>query len=102
MKRVAKEWTFRGSGKEPYVTRQYEDRSLSCNCMGWTRRTGPDGERRCKHTTWVIQGVADEISIAVVDYAKLALSAASVPVRGIKSQQPEDARALVGVRHFNL
>lgn len=57
-KRVAKAWNFRSDSNpdKMYQTRLYDDRSLSCNCPGWTRRR----ERICRHTTMVLGGTADQ------------------------------------------
>lgn len=44
------------SGSGEYQTLKYDDGSLSCDCMGWTRRTDTNGNRSCKHTRDVNAG----------------------------------------------
>lgn len=68
-KEKVKVWTF-ASGSNPnkkYETLQYADRTTSCNCPGWTRRVDPNGNRSCKHTRMVEQGIADEEAVASAD-----------------------------------
>jgi len=59
MKNIIYSWRFTSSsGSGIYETLQYEDGSLSCSCMGWTRRVMKDGGRSCKHTRSVEMGDA--------------------------------------------
>ncbi|MEQ2005378.1 MAG: hypothetical protein ABMA26_01170 [Limisphaerales bacterium] len=70
---ISQVWTF-ASDSNPdreYQTLRYTDRSLSCNCPGWTRRLAADGSRSCKHTRWVDLGQADHHSIATHNYEPL-------------------------------
>lgn len=65
-----KSWWFPSEtnpSKPPYETMLNDDESLSCNCMGWTRRC-VGGRRSCRHTRMVEAGVADEYAMKVVDY----------------------------------
>ena len=58
---ISKVWTF-ASDSNPnleYETLQFADGSTSCNCKGWTRRMAADGNRSCKHTSYVDMGTAD-------------------------------------------
>jgi hypothetical protein len=60
-KTIHKVWSF-PSDSNPniqYETLQYLDGTVSCNCMGWTRRVAADGTRSCKHTRLVDMGAAD-------------------------------------------
>lgn len=41
-----------------YECRLYSDNTTSCNCPGWTRRTGANGLRECKHTM-MVDGMKD-------------------------------------------
>lgn len=55
MKRPTYAWCFKSSsGPKLYQTIRYSDNSLSCDCMGWTRRVARDGSRSCKHTRSVL------------------------------------------------
>ena len=59
-KEIVSCWVFASSsGSGTYQTLKYGDATTSCNCPGWTRRTGPGGVRSCKHTRYVDCGVAD-------------------------------------------
>lgn len=50
-------WRFLSSdGDRTYETLRYTDGSLSCDCPGWTRRVGANGERTCKHCREVQMG----------------------------------------------
>lgn len=67
---IIKVWIF-GSSSDPdktYETLQYENRSVSCSCPGWTRRIAPDGTRSCRHVRLVHMGLADEEAVRFVDY----------------------------------
>lgn len=68
-KRVVKVWTFRGnlrgSVQDRYETIRYADGTLSCDCRGWCRCADEDGNRTCKHTRMVEQGVADKRAMTV-------------------------------------
>lgn len=67
---ISKMWVFASDSNpnKKYQTLQYTDGSLSCNCMGWTRRCTADGERSCKHTRSVDANVADSECVNSVDY----------------------------------
>lgn len=68
---VQEAWTFRSdTSSKSYQTLLYSDGTTSCNCPGWTRRTGPNGQRSCKHTRSVDMGMADDEAVAHVDYGK--------------------------------
>lgn len=59
-KEIAQSWFFESSsGSGIYETLQYVDDSTSCGCPGWTRRVDARGQRSCKHTRMVEQGVAN-------------------------------------------
>ena len=50
-----------GSKSSPGVSYQtvlYADKSISCNCKGWTDRCRADGSRTCTHTREVENGTA--------------------------------------------
>lgn len=70
MKNIKKVWEFGSlaSVGKTYETIQYHDGSVSCNCMGWTRRVAVDGSRSCKHTRFVDLGTANHHCIACHDY----------------------------------
>lgn len=54
-------WKFLSSdGKRIYETLRYTDGSVSCDCPGWTRRVGADGDRTCKHCREVQMGTANQ------------------------------------------
>jgi hypothetical protein len=66
-----KSWWFPSEtnpNKPPYETMLNEDESLSCNCMGWTRRVDRSGRRSCRHTRLVESGAADDYALKVIDY----------------------------------
>jgi hypothetical protein len=68
MKEILSTFTFASSsGSKTYETIQYVDLNTSCNCMGWTRRVGPDGSRTCKHTRMIDTGRADVEALSVWD-----------------------------------
>lgn len=69
-KNITKVWTFASDSNSSvkYETLQYEDRTTSCNCMGWTRRVNANGSRSCKHTRFVDMGLADQNCTASHDY----------------------------------
>lgn len=69
---VAKTWTFPSDSNpnKTYETLLYADGSTSCNCMGWTRKIDAKGNRSCKHTRLVHQGLADEEAKGMFDYTK--------------------------------
>lgn len=76
MKTIAKVWTFKSSsGAGIYETLQYNDKSTSCNCPGWTRRIQPDGSRSCKHTRLIDQGLADSECVSSKSYDEPMVSA---------------------------
>jgi len=45
---------YPGSSKSDYTICEVSDGTVSCNCMGWTRRNPPGG-RTCKHTQDYVQ-----------------------------------------------
>jgi hypothetical protein len=69
-KSVAKVWTFKSDSNpnKSYETLQYSDSSTSCQCPGWTRRVTSDGNRSCKHTRLIDQGLADSHCVSSHDY----------------------------------
>jgi hypothetical protein len=69
-KQISKVWTF-ASDSNPnieYETLQYVDGTTSCNCKGWTRRVAADGTRSCKHSRFVVMGIADDHCTATHNY----------------------------------
>jgi hypothetical protein len=57
---IAATYFYRSSnGETVYQTLEYNDRSTSCDCNGWTRRVAPDGSRSCKHTRLVEAGLGE-------------------------------------------
>jgi hypothetical protein len=77
---IARSWMFESSsGSGVYETLQYTTGALSCACPGWTRRVDRNGQRSCKHTRMVEQGVADMHAVSSKVYA---------PVSG-QRQKPE-------------
>lgn len=70
MKPLIRVWEFASSSSRGtnYETLMYSDLTTSCNCMGWTRRTQPDGSRSCKHTRLVDMLRADAECVASHDY----------------------------------
>jgi hypothetical protein len=69
-KNISQVWTF-PSDSNPnvnYETLQYMDGTISCNCMGWTRRLAADGTRSCKHSRYVDMGIADQHCTATHNY----------------------------------
>ena len=71
-KALLKVWEFESSSSrgKNYETLLYADLSTSCNCMGWTRRTAPDGSRSCKHTRLVHMERADAECVSSHDYTR--------------------------------
>ena len=69
-KPIVRCWEFESSSSrgKNYETLLYADLTTSCNCMGWTRRTAPDGSRSCKHTRLVDMHRADAECVASHDY----------------------------------
>ena len=69
-KEISKVWTFRSDSNpnKSYETLQYTDETTSCNCPGWTRRVGNNGQRTCKHIRMVDQGIADNQCVSTHDY----------------------------------
>jgi predicted nucleic acid-binding Zn finger protein len=66
---IVKVWEFHSkTSSRVYQTIKYSDRTLSCNCPGWTRRVQPNGERSCRHTRSVDMGTADAQCDACKDY----------------------------------
>lgn len=95
---LAKSWFF-GSSSNPakkYETIRYTKGSTSCDCPGWTRRTGSDGSRSCKHTRAVDQDVADQTALSCKDYRteevkaplKTTTKKTVVPVSNIEESVP--------------
>ena len=50
-KRIIRTFQFRSSSNpsQIWTTLLYDNGTASCNCPGWTRHTGEDGSRTCKH-----------------------------------------------------
>jgi hypothetical protein len=69
-KPISQVWTFESDSNPDisYETLRYTDRSMSCNCPGWTRRVAADGSRSCKHTRSIDMGTADQQSTATHRY----------------------------------
>ncbi len=69
-KPISQVWTFTSDSNPDinYETLRYTDRSMSCNCPGWTRRVAVDGSRSCKHTRSIDMGTADQQSSASHSY----------------------------------
>jgi hypothetical protein len=66
---IVQTWTFESSsGHGLYETIRYINGGTSCDCPGWTRRVDDRGQRSCKHTRWVEQGVADRMSVSTKRY----------------------------------
>jgi hypothetical protein len=67
---ISQVWTFPSDSNpdKEYETLRYTDGSLSCNCLGWTRRVAVDGSRSCKHTRWVDLGQAERHCGATYQY----------------------------------
>lgn len=77
---IVKVWVFASSsGSRQYQTLQYEDRTTSCDCPGWTKRS----VRSCKHTRYVECGLADANAIACTDYTQRGKLPASAPVSAL-------------------
>jgi hypothetical protein len=68
-RRAVKEFTFRSQSSpgKIYTTIWYADGATSCNCPGWARRVGPEGERLCVHTRLVKAGNAEADPLYVTD-----------------------------------
>ena len=69
-KTISQVWSFNSDSNPDiqYETLRYTDRSMSCNCPGWTRGVAADGSRSCKHTRAVDMGTADQQSTASHSY----------------------------------
>jgi len=69
-KTISQVWSFNSDSNPDiqYETLRYTDRSMSCNCPGWTRGVAADGSRSCKHTRAVDMGTADQQSTATHSY----------------------------------
>lgn len=103
-KPIAKMWYFpSSSGSATYETLQYDDGSISCNCMGWTRRVAADGSRSCKHTRLIESGMA---GVPAMDYTAGApiptIPKTKVkPVKATKpAPEPEQDKKIATVRHI--
>lgn len=107
-KPIAKMWYFpSSSGSATYETLQYDDGSISCNCMGWTRRVAADGSRSCKHTRLIESGMA---GVPAMDYTvgkamaapiPMPVKAKTKPVKATKpAPEPEQDKKITTVRHI--
>ena len=103
---LRKVWTF-ASDSNPdreYQTLQYADLSTSCNCPGWTRRIGSDGQRSCKHTRYVDLGSADRHCTASKDYTTHLNPQTQTSTKGSRThgQNKVTAKPRLGERKFAL
>lgn len=97
---VTKAWTF-GSDSSPtkkYQTLLHENGTVSCDCMGWTRRVAADGTRSCKHTRAVDMGVADSQAEATKDYKGTTKSKAPKTAAAIKTEAPTEEGVVRRIR----
>jgi len=88
---IAKTWMFASSsGSGMYETILYTSGASSCNCMGWTRRVDKKGQRSCKHTRMVEQGVADGAAESCKNYtaSDTSVSKAAVKLLGVDKSKP--------------
>lgn len=82
-KNIIHVWTFpSSSGKKTYETLKYTDGTTSCNCMGWTQRCA-GGQRSCRHTRMVDQGIAHNECIAHTDYQGIGGLEVKPPLRSL-------------------
>ena len=74
---IAKSWMFASSsGSGMYETILYvkgtSSCGVSCNCRGWVQHVDKKtGQRSCKHTRYVEQGVADQAAESFKTYASI-------------------------------
>lgn len=90
-KAISKVWEFESSsGSKTYETLLYSDGTTSCNCMGWTRRTTPDGSRSCKHTRLVDMRRADAECLSVHEYGRPQDHESGPPTPTFPAHNPAD------------
>ena len=89
---IAKTWMFASSsGSGMYETILYVDgKTTTCNCKGWTRRVDLKGQRSCKHTRMVEQGVADQEAESYHAYTSdgASLLRAAAKLLGVEKSKP--------------
>lgn len=97
-KDVAKVWTFRSDSnpRKTYETLKYIDGTTSCGCPGWTRRVAANGERSCKHTRLVDQGIADSECESTHSYTEVTVNVTvKVPTTPYKPAQPGQRKLIL-------
>ena len=88
---ISKVWTFRSDSNpsKSYETLLYKDGTTSCGCPGWTRRVAANGERSCKHTRLVDQGIADSHCDSSHEYTQVTVNVTvSVPTNKVTQARP--------------
>ena len=89
---IAKSWMFASSsGSGIYETILYVTGATSCNCKGWTSHLDKKtGQRSCKHTRMVEQGVADQAAESCHNYISDGASVlkAAAKLLGVEKSKP--------------